>query len=270
MSVSLSSSALPTLPALIDQSWVLTVFLVATRLATALVMTPVLYAFPMPAIVRVLLVAALAVMLTLAFPAWRVEANIGLGDLFISMLGELMVGAVMGLSIMLAFAAFSVAGALLDVQIGYGIAQVLDPVTRRQIPILTSAFNQIAVVVFFLVNGHHALMRGLVYSLERFPPGRPWPFAYAMAPIVKQVAGMFTLGFALAAPVVFCILLVEVGLGVLARNLPQMNMFAMGIPVKIIVGLSALSFWMAGAGDAMSKVYFSIFKAWEGIFGGAG
>ena len=197
---------------------------------------------------RVLLVAALAVMLTLAFPAWRVEANIGLGDLFISMLGELMVGAVMGLSIMLAFAAFSVAGALLDVQIGYGIAQVLDPVTRRQIPILTSAFNQIAVVVFFLVNGHHALMRGLVYSLERFPPGRPWPFAYAMAPIVKQVAGMFTLGFALAAPVVFCILLVEVGLGVLARNLPQMNMFAMGIPVKIIVGLSALSFWMAGAG----------------------
>nr|WP_237022477.1 flagellar biosynthetic protein FliR [Herbaspirillum frisingense] len=82
------------------------------------------------------------------------------------------------------------------------------------------------------------------------------------------MAGLFSLGFALAAPVVFCILLVEVGLGVLARNLPQMNMFTMGVPVKVIVGLSALSLWMMGAGDAMSRVYLSIFKAWEGFFGG--
>lgn len=254
----------------IDQSWVLTVFLVSLRLAAVLIMTPILYAFPMPAAIRVLLVVALSVMLTMAFPGWRVDAQIGVGEVFVAAMTELALGAVLGLSIMLAFAAFSVAGALLDVQIGYGIAQVLDPVTRRQIPILTAAFNQLAVVVFFLVNGHHALMRGLVYGFERFPPGRPWQIAQAAGPMLKQVAGLFTLGFALAAPVVFCILLVEVGLGVLARNLPQMNMFAMGIPVKIVVGLSALSLWMLGAGDAMSKVYFSIFKTWEGVFGGAG
>jgi len=254
----------------VDQAWVMTVFLVSLRLAAVLIMTPILYAFPMPSTVRVLLVVALSVMLTMAFPGWRVDAQIGVGEVFVAAVSELALGAVLGLSIMQAFAAFSVAGALLDVQIGYGIAQILDPVTQRQVPILTAGFNQIAVVVFFLVNGHHALMRGLVYGFERFPPGRPWQIAQAAGPVLKQVAGLFTLGFALAAPVVFCILLVEVGLGVLARNLPQMNMFAMGIPVKIVVGVSALSLWMLGAGDAMSKVYFSIFKTWEGVFGGAG
>lgn len=260
--------ALFALPAMVDSAWIATVMLVAARLAAALSMTPVLYAFSMPSTVRVLLVMALAVMLTLAFPGMLAPADMAAGSLFVSVLSEVMLGAVMGLSILLAFATFSVAGALLDVQIGYGIAQVVDPVTHRQLPILTSLFNQMAVIVFFLVNGHHALLRGLVYSFERFPPGQPWPLAQTAAPLTKQVAGLFSIGFALAAPVVFCILLVEVGLGVLARNLPQMNMFAMGIPVKVIMGLLALSLWMMGAGDAMSRVYFFIFKTWEDFFAG--
>jgi len=134
------------------------------------------------------------------------------------------------------------------------------------LPILTTAFNQIALVVFFLVNGHHALLRGLAYSLERFPLGRPWPLETSFVPVIKQVAGLFSLSFSLAAPVVFCILLVEMALGVLARNLPHMNMLAMGIPVKILVGMLALSFWFLGIGNVMLRIYGSIYQAWDLIF----
>ncbi|MNV74630.1 flagellar biosynthesis protein FliR [compost metagenome] len=74
------------------------------------------------------------------------------------------------------------------------------------------------------------------------------------------------MGFALAAPVVFCILLVEFALGVVGRNLPQMNMFTMGIPVKILIGLIALSLWFAGIGGVMTRVYASITDTWDGIF----
>jgi flagellar biosynthetic protein FliR len=155
------------------------------------------------------------------------------------------------------------------VQIGFGMAQILDPVTRQQIPILTAAFNQVGVLVFFLVNGHHALLRGLAYSLERFPLGRAWSVEAAAPMVLKQVGGLFSLGFALAAPVVFCILLVELALGVVARNLPQMNMFVIGIPVKIIVGLTALSLWFGGMGDAMNRVYASIYHSWDGVFAAA-
>nr|WP_237022478.1 flagellar biosynthetic protein FliR [Herbaspirillum frisingense] len=173
MAAPTSPFALSALPVMANPVWVATVFLVATRLAAALLMTPVLYAFPMPALIRVLLIIAISTLFVFAFPGMRIMGDLSVGSLIVSVLGEVMLGAVLGLSIMLAFSAFSVAGALLDVQIGYGIAQVIDPATRRQIPILTSLFNQVSVLVFFLVNGHHALLRGLAYSFERFPRGNP-------------------------------------------------------------------------------------------------
>jgi flagellar biosynthetic protein FliR len=80
------------------------------------------------------------------------------------------------------------------------------------------------------------------------------------------VAGLFSLGFSLAAPVAFCLLLVDLALGIVARNLPQMNMIAMGIPVKIVVALIALTLWAGGLASVMQRVYGSIFRTWSDTF----
>lgn len=243
--------------------------LLSLRLGAVLLLTPMLYAMSMPATVRVLLIVGLSACLALGLPGASAPVA-GLasapGQLIAAAFTELALGATMALSILAAFAAFSLAGRLLDVQIGFGMAQVLDPATSQPIPLLTSAFNQIGVLVFFLVNGHHALMRGVAYSLERFPLGRPWPLEATAPFVLKQVGGLFSLGLALAAPVVVCLLLVELALGVVSRNLPQMNMFVIGIPVKIVVGLVALSFWFGGMGETMSRVYESIYRTWDGMF----
>jgi len=84
--------------------------------------------------------------------------------------------------------------------------------------------------------------------------------------LIQQSAASFSLGFAMVAPVVLCLLLVEVSLGVLARNMPQMNMFALAIPVKVIVGLGALSISIVGIASILSRVNSTIFKAWEAMF----
>lgn len=245
-------------------SWA-TLALLSLRVAATFLMTPVLYAAPLPGPVRMLLLLSLSFAIASGFSAptgdWA-----GWGRFFVAAARELALGATLGLGILVAFGAFSVAGQLLDVQLGYGIAQVLDPVTRRPVPILTSAFEHLAVLVFFLVNGHHALLRGLAYSVERFPVGASWSITPVATVVLKHVAGLFTLGFALAAPVAFCILMVEFALGVVARNLPQMNMFAMGIPVKIVVGLLALSLWFSGIGGAMTRTFESIALTWDTIF----
>lgn len=249
----------------IGGTWLAFVGLLALRVAATFAMTPIFYAVPLPASVRMLLVLGLSIALASGLSA-PVGAWMGWSELLFSALAELALGATLGLGIMLAFGAFSIAGQLLDVQLGFGIAQVIDPVTQRPIPVLTSAFNYLAVLVFFLLNGHHALLRGISYSVERFPVGASWSVGHAVAPVLKQAAGLFSLGFALAAPVVFCILLVEFALGVVGRNLPQMNMFTMGIPVKILVGLVALSFWFAGIGAVMTRAYAGIASTWDGIF----
>ena len=250
-----------------DPGLVLAVFLLSLRLSAVFFLTPVLHAFRVPATGRVLLVIGLAVGLALGMPpAESPVLSMTAGQLITASFTELALGATLGLGILAAFAAISLAGRMIDVQIGFGIAQVFDPVTQRQVPILTSAFDKLGVIVFFLLNGHHALLRGLAYSLERFPLGRPWSVDAAAPWILKQVGALFGLGFALAAPAVACLLLLELALGVVARNLPQMNMLVIGIPIKIVVGLAALSLWFGGAGDAMNRVYGSVYQTWDAVF----
>ncbi len=255
----------------LDSAWLATVLLLSLRLAATFLLTPLLAAASVPFTVRVLLVFALAAALTLALPPAAVSsaaggALAGGGALLRAGFTELALGATLALGILLAFAAFSMAGQLLGVQIGFGLGQVIDPTSSASVPLLASAFSQLAVLTFFLVDGHHALLRGVAYSLERFPLGEPWPLQVAVAPLLRQVAGLFALGFALAAPVAFCLLLVEMALGVVARQLPQMNMLTMGIPIKVVVGVLALALWVGGAGPTLSRVYGSIYRSWDALF----
>jgi flagellar biosynthetic protein FliR len=258
-------------PWIADQGFVMAVFLLSLRLSAMFLLTPILYAFSVPASARLLLVIGLACGLALGIPAAETRQMLLMnsGELFASCLKELALGATLALAILTAFAAISMAGRLIDVQIGFGMAQVFDPVTQRQIPVLSSAFDKLGVVVFVLIDGHHALMRGIGYSLDRFPLGRTWPVEAAAPFVIKQVAGLFGLGLALAAPVVVCLLMVELALGVVARNLPQMNMFVIGVPLKIVVGLAVLSLWFGGAGDTMNRIYGSIYRTWDAMFAAA-
>jgi flagellar biosynthetic protein FliR len=231
-------------------------------------LTPLLYAFSVPTTLRVLVVLALAFALALGLPESQTRGlvSMDLGSLIAACATELALGATLALAILCAFAAISFAGRLLDVQVGFGMGQVFDPVTQREIPILNSAFDKLGVIVFFLVDGHHALMRGIAYSIERVPVGARWSIHAAAPWILKQTAAIFTLGIALAAPVMVCLLLVELSLGVVARNLPQMNMFVLAVPLKVVVGLAALSLWLSGIGNAMDRVYASIYSTWDGVF----
>jgi flagellar biosynthetic protein FliR len=250
------------------EAFLLVAFLLSLRLGALLLLTPMLYAAGLAGAVRVLIVLGLAFALAsgLSSPP-PAEALLHKPGLLVgAAASELALGATLALGVFATFAAFSFAGRLIDVQIGFGMAQVFDPATRRQVPVLQSAFDHVAVLVFFLVNGHHALLRGVAYTIERFPPGHPWPLAATVPMITRQVASLFSMGVALAAPVVACLLLVELALGIAARNLPQINMFVIGVPVKVVVGLAMLALWFAGLGDAMSRVYAFMFRSWESSF----
>jgi flagellar biosynthetic protein FliR len=89
----------------------------------------------------------------------------------------------------------------------------------------------------------------------------------AMVPaVVRQAGQMFSLGFAMVAPVVFCLTLVELGLGVLSRNLPQMNTLVVGVPIKVVVGLAALATWAGVGGPAMGRAYATGFEMWGALW----
>lgn len=189
------------------------------------------------------------------------------GALLVSALTEAGLGAVMALGLNVAFAMFSFGARLVDVQVGYGIGQVLDPMTKQPLPVIGAVFSQLALLSFFAVDGHHALVRGLVLSVERFPPGAPiWMSDFVLGVVTRHTAALFSLGFAMVAPLVFCLMLVEVGLGVLARNLPQINALVLGLPIKVAAGLAALTLWASGAGAVVARAHASVFSTWEALW----
>jgi flagellar biosynthesis protein FliR len=253
----------------LDPAWVVRAILISTRVGAMLLLTPVFSASSIPVTIRMLAIIGLGSSFA-SFAASTATADLSLaldhpGELIWMFASEVALGVTLGVAIHLAFSAFSIAGKVLDIQIGFGLAQVLDPLSNSQLPILTTLFNQTGVVLFFVVDGHHALMRAIAYSLERFPPGRAWPIEQGYGPIAGQVAGLLGLAFALMAPVVLCIFLVDLSLGMLARNLPQINMLTLGISIKIVAGLIALSLWTAGSGAMMTRIYSSIYVTWTEI-----
>lgn len=241
---------------------VLQAMLLSLRISAVLMVTPLFQAAKIPATAQAVLVAGLSLAVSLNLGSADIGGLSTPVDWVQAASVELTLGITLGLGVSLAMAAFSVAGRMLDVQIGFALAQVFDPGTNRQVSVLDAAFTQIGVLLFLILNGHHALLRAVAFSAERIPVGSTWRVAQSADALFLQAAGLFSLGFALAAPVVFCVLMLEIALGVLARNLPQMNMFVVALPLKIAFGLLALALWFTTIGGAMTRVYASIETAW--------
>jgi flagellar biosynthesis protein FliR len=249
-----------------SEQWLIATVLLATRLGGLLLLVPPVGSIAIPAMARLLFVLALAAILAAGLPSASTPATFDTGALISAAVGEFTLGATMSLGISLGFAAFTTGARLIDVQMGFGMGQVFDPSTRQLLPVLSGAFKQLALWVFFATDGHVSLLRGVALSIERFPPGTPWPLEGALVPLVQQVSALFALGFAIVAPVVCCLVLVEMALGVVSRSLPQMNMFLLGIPVKIMVGLAALSVWVASSSGVVTRVHSAMFAGWEALF----
>lgn len=246
--------------------WAVSVLLVSIRVSMVLAMTPVMSAISMPAVIRILVVLGIAAAMSQVLPSASYRGEVDLASLIGAVCLEISIGAVLGLGILLAFATFSVAGRVLDIQIGFGIGQLFDPATRQTMPLLTGAMTYLAVLCFFAMDAHHTLLRALAFSFDQFPLGAPWAIRQSLPVVLRHVSGVFVLGFALVAPVVTCLLLVELGLSLLARNLPQMNMFVLGMPIKVLVGLGALAAWIGVAGEYVTRIFNAVFRSWEALF----
>jgi flagellar biosynthetic protein FliR len=187
-----------------------------------------------------------------------------LGPLLVAACVEVFVGATMAFGVMAAFSAFSIAGKIFDIQSGLGMGSVFDPIERTGTALSATMLNLVAMAVFFGMEGHHAFMRGIAFSAAQIPPGSSFSMLSPEA-VIRQFGLSFSLGITLIAPVIFCLFLVEAVLAVFARVLPQMNVFIVGVPVKIFAGIAMLALTVESIAPVMSRIYASIFIYWEQV-----
>lgn len=154
---------------------------------------------------------------------------------------ELMVGIVIGYISYVFFSAFYVLGQIIDMEIGFGMVNVIDPQNKIQIPVMGNFYYIIGFLILLMTNGHHLIIRALVDSYELLPIGRFYLSKGAMYKLLEILAKTFSIGFKISSPIVIIMLLIDILLGVLSRTIPQMNVFVVGMPLKIVVGLLVIA-----------------------------
>jgi flagellar biosynthetic protein FliR len=152
-------------------------------------------------------------------------------------LKELVVGLAFALALGCLFAAFATAGSILDTTIGFSFGSLIDPVTDVQSGPMVQVYSMVAIAVFIAIGGDAWVIQGLAKSYELVPMLEVPSLDSLVAGAVAAFAGILAAALEVAAPVILALILTDVAFGVVSRVVPQLNVFAVGFPIKIVVGL---------------------------------
>jgi len=215
-------------------------FLVFARITAFFIQAPFFSISGVPALLKI----GLGLLVTMVlFPILPAVDNIS-GDLIgysILVIREVIVGLIIGYVSTLTFTAIRVAGEVIDIQIGFAMAAVFDPQGQSRITLVGQFMYLLEILLFLAINGHHNLLMAISYSYEIIPVTGVIFQTTCIAAVIKIFVGMFSLGIRIAAPFITVFVLSDIALGMVARTVPQLNVFMLGFPLKAGLGLVTLT-----------------------------
>lgn len=244
--------------------------LVFVRVAGLLVSAPVLGSASYPNTGKIALSAAIALIIMPALPASAEPfPNEGLPFAILA-LGEAVIGVLMGLVITLVFAAVQVGGQIMDLQTGFGMMNIFNPALESQFPVFGFFLFILAVLYMLTFGWHHLMIKGLVATYASIPLGgvvyRPELFLEAS----RWGTAMFVDGLMIAAPVAAAMVMAYATLGLLGRVVPQIQLFVVGFPITIALGLFITAFSIGAYLSFLDGAFYRTFRDVETLVRGLG
>ena len=228
--------------------------LIFVRVSAFFVTIPLFSYKTIPSQLKIVLAFVLSWMMYYTF---SIEAFTINGDYLLLVLKEAVVGLVLGLVVYIVFSAVQIAGGFIDFQMGFAMANIVDPQTGAQSPLMGQFFNFLLLLVFLAINGHHLVLDGIFYSYQFMPIDQFFPKfgdAESVEYIMKLFVAVFAIAFQMSAPIIATLFLVTLALGITGKTVPQLNIFVVGFPIKIAVGFILLIIMMGVMVEVMEKV----------------
>jgi len=229
------------------QLWAL--IFVMIRIGAAFIVAPVFGAISIPLPVRVSLSGAIGLLVLAAHPITPPAQIFGVATV-VAVGAEALVGLSMGFILQVAFSAPLIASELIGGSMGIGFASSIDPQNGKSSPALGQFMSIMLTLLFLSVDGHLVLVEMLVKSYDVMPPGT-WMAAGRLRDIAFFGGYAFLAGLLLALPVGFLLLCLNLIIGMLSRAAPALNLFAVGLPASLAVGVIALAIAFPAMGDYM-------------------
>ena len=238
---------------------------VLVRVAAILFVVPFLESRSVPVLVKV----GLAFSVTwLLLPRLDITAPSISGAPIALALGigsEIAVGLIIGLMVRLLFAGVQLAGQVAGFQMGFAIANVVDPASSLQIPMLSQFLNLFAFMIFLTLNIHYYFIKALVDSFETLPLLGAHFDGKLYTLIMGVTAHAFVIAVQIGAPVMVALMLTSVALGLVARTVPQMQIFIVAMPIKILLGLLFLGFSLPYITSFMRSEFQNLGESIQGL-----
>lgn len=209
--------------------------------------------------VRLRLTAAL-VLAAVVMPIYRDAYQIDLksfGPVFGMLMSELLIGFLLGMTARLAISALQVTGSIVAQQLGFGFVTTIDPTQGQQGVIVSNFLTLLGIVLIFATDMHHLAIAALADSYTLFRPGEIPATGDMAALATRLIGGAFSIGVQISAPFLVFGLLFNVGLGVLSRLMPQMQVFFVAMPLSIFAGLLIFVFVIG----AMMTTFLGYFES---------
>ncbi len=228
-------------------------FLVLMRCTGFIVTAPLLGHRSLPATVK----AALAVGFAIAMLSGAAVAP-GAQAVALAAPIELLLGLSLGFMLSLGFQAIELGGRLLALQLGLSLEAILNPLNPDPSTALDPFFGVLAGILFLALDLHVATIQILAGTFVSFPIGGAWPVELGLV-AGQLIVLMLELGTRIALPIALVLLLVELLVGLISRAIPQVNVFILGLPAKILVGVAALAIAMPSMVAGGARIFEAIY-----------
>ncbi|MCZ6512893.1 MAG: flagellar biosynthetic protein FliR [Nitrospinae bacterium] len=218
---------------------------VLVRVGAFIVFVPILGSQQVPARVKIGFILLLSLSVFSLVREMPMPESRGLLDFTVYLFSEATVGLALAFATRLIFTVVQIAGTVVDFQMGFGIVNVIDPQTQSQVSITAQFQNIFAILLYLALNAHHLTIYSLVESFHLINPHHFGFSAGTMALIMKLFANTFVVAIKIAAPIMAILFFISIGLGLVARAVPQMNVFIVGFPLQIGAGLLMVGLTMS-------------------------
>jgi len=230
-----------------------TFLLLFVRVTTIMYLIPIFSAQQVPNQVRIAFGLLVTFVLYPVVPP--IAAIGGLGELTGAIFSQVMIGFCYGFVGFLVFTGVEFAGEILDITVGFAVVNVINPLTSQSVSVLGEFELALASLIYLAVDGHHLLIEGIGGSFNLVP----LPYLSIQPDLMTDIMGFFArsllLVFQIAGPIAISLFIVNIGLSLMARVAPQLNVFAVGLPLQIVVGLTMMFISMPLLGVVLPQVF---------------
>lgn len=251
---------------MISTAYFMSILLVFLRMLTFFIIVPVFFPSGTPPVMKIFLAGITSFILMAGVTPVDINLLNSNYMLIIYCANEIISGITLGYITNMCFMMIRMGGQLLDIQLGFSMISIFDPTANSNVTFIERLVYWMSLVLFFIMDGHHMLLSAIIQSFKVIKLGQNLLSENHINVIINAFIQYFSIGLKIAIPIMLVMILTDITLGLISRTVPSLNVMILGLPLKILVGLTCIMFSLPIIVNQLIHMFNTLPDVYKGIF----